>query len=1092
MAKKIKLDLSQFKASGVYTLEFDASESILLTSNIARLVVGFSNVGPFNTPVFIPDVSTALQIFGDIDKTLENQGSYFHRSIFTCLLQGPVFALNLLKLDNSVDENGNPTDTADVADYRSYSVDTEEKNSTVKSELYSRYYNTQKFWYADTNYFLNARASQDDSKLLNFVNLGKQNMSILIRKSTDAPVPLSGFDIFAIDWYGANNLPSFINPYDYISDYFLDVFAIAGNWTNYQALSVDPVYKDYFTPQGFIKARLNDFLNLPSVTLINSVTGCIIPDFVDQTGANQYLQTLINAQTPATGLFCAVNEVAFDNICSSEYSKIDLVGHHLIDELGPNADITGNKELDFISYKQNLLADSLYSQNVQTVFDTATGPTSGTSIDVGTLIAFDGATADGSSTSNFAAYNPSLTTSGYNYIITATGATGYVQSIVDELAITSTSPADKFLIGKVTGITGLTGGIIPQFAENDLVKLKIENVSQVGGQARIAFSHPLITPYYQSQGISVAPYAYAAGDNTVTGPAYLFGVSDYFDIQTVIQNGGTGYYDSYVAYEEADMYLAAKSGSLTDNDLIWLDSTGTTLRYMEFTKSQDRDGFSTYVSRAYTNELLTLGSQDDVPAFGTMYASNNVGNPVDPGQLDIISLTGSINQYYDVYAYISENTFEVKLDANGNSPFSVGDNIVSTDLDICIPVTGNRQNRLARITEVSRTTNSNVVRVKSARPILYYGGTPLRVQKFKSIPSFTTNFTFTNLPGFRIQQASKPNGTTARQDEILDVLYETNLATTLALKEAITFRYIVDTFVGQIKPSSKDQYSRLAKARGKCLALVNAPSMAQFAASLDPRFTDAPTLTNPDPNLRVRYIADGGNLSLNPSFTFSLPTEELGSKYVGFFGPYITVRENNRNLQIPPAAYVSNNYVVKFGNGLPYSIVAGKKRGIIAAPNVTGVEYDLTTDDRGYLETFGINPIIRIPGAGVVIYGNDTAYQTTNSAFNLLHVRDLLISVETDIEDILSNYVFDFNEDSIRLEIKTLVDNYLDSVQAGGGIYAYQTIMDASNNPPSVIDQNIGIIDIIVEPARGIQKFVNRITVTRTGGIASGGFIQFA
>lgn len=101
MAKKIKLDLSQFKASGVYTLEFDASESILLTSNIARLVVGFSNVGPFNTPVFIPDVSTALQIFGDIDKTLENQGSYFHRSIFTCLLQGPVFALNLLKLDNS-------------------------------------------------------------------------------------------------------------------------------------------------------------------------------------------------------------------------------------------------------------------------------------------------------------------------------------------------------------------------------------------------------------------------------------------------------------------------------------------------------------------------------------------------------------------------------------------------------------------------------------------------------------------------------------------------------------------------------------------------------------------------------------------------------------------------------------------------------------------------------------------------------------------------------------------------------------------------------------------------------------------------------
>ena len=52
--------------------------------------------------------------------------------------------------------------------------------------------------------------------------------------------------------------------------------------------------------------------------------------------------------------------------------------------------------------------------------------------------------------------------------------------------------------------------------------------------------------------------------------------------------------------------------------------------------------------------------------------------------------------------------------------------------------------------------------------------------------------------------------------------------------------------------------------------------------------------------------------------------------------------------------------------------------------------------------------------------------------------------------------------------------------------------MDSSNNTPAIIDQNIGIIDVILEPARGIQKFINRITVTRTGGIAAGGFIQFA
>ena len=116
MAKKIKLDLSQFKASGVYTLEFDASENVILTSQTIRLVIGFSNKGPFNTPVYVPDIKTALAVFGDIDRTLENQGSFFHRSIQTCLNAGPVFALNLLSLNN--DESSS---AVDQVGYKRYS-----------------------------------------------------------------------------------------------------------------------------------------------------------------------------------------------------------------------------------------------------------------------------------------------------------------------------------------------------------------------------------------------------------------------------------------------------------------------------------------------------------------------------------------------------------------------------------------------------------------------------------------------------------------------------------------------------------------------------------------------------------------------------------------------------------------------------------------------------------------------------------------------------------------------------------------------------------------------------------------------------------
>ena len=424
-------------------------------------------------------------------------------------------------------------------------------------------------------------------------------------------------------------------------------------------------------------------------------------------------------------------------------------------------------------------------------------------------------------------------------------------------------------------------------------------------------------------------------------------------------------------------------------------------------------------------------------------------------------------------------------------PLSVGDWVVSTDLNICEDSAGTRQNRLTKITAVASTTVSGIYRVTCARPVLFYSGSPLKVQKFTSIEDFTTSFDFTYLSGFTMTERHRPNGTDARITELLDVLYNTNLAVTLASKDVITFRYIIDTFSGQILPNSKYQLSRLAMMRMQALAFINAPSMDQFQNSTDPRFTDAPTASDPAPVINTSYIADGGNLALNPSYTFSLPTEADGAKFCAFYLPYVTIRENNRNINVPPAAYISNNFVRKFAAGEPYAIVAGQKRGVLSGGTIVGVEYDFTDQDRANLEPIGLNPLIRRRGIGVVIFGNGTAYQTVNSAFNLVHVRDLLISVETDVNQILASYLFDFNEDSVRLEIKTLVDNYLDGVRAGGGVYAYKTIMDSSNNTPSIIDMNMGVIDIIIEPARGIQKFINRITVTRTGGIASGGFINF-
>jgi hypothetical protein len=1087
MAKKIKLDLSQFKASGVYTLEFDASENIILTSQTIRLVVGFSNKGPFNAPVYIPDVTTAVAIFGDIDKTLESKGSYFHRSIFSCLSTGPVFALNLLKLNN--DESSS---NADKVNYFGYSIDTEQSNGVLTSRLYSSFYNKERFWFADTNYFLATLSTVDTGRLFNLVNLGKEPMSVIVRKSTDANPPLQGFDVFAVDWYGADNVPSFMNPYDYISDYFIDVIAVSGDWTDYETLSLDPKWSSYFTNNGFVKSTINNFLSQPDVNIVTQQTGCLIPDFVDLNGNNQYIQTLVNNNTPSTGLFCAVDEEGMESLCTNPY-KIDLVGHHLIDELTADRDIA-DARLNFLSYDQNLTADYLYSKNSNLLTDDAG---SSDTIKTGTLFSLfnsAGATA-GITIDGFDTYNPSLTYGGLHYIQTNSGVTGASLTSSQKTDLVNfaqpSATSAPYIVGRVTGVTGLTGSVINQFSENDLVKLKISGAIQSGGEVLLTFTHPLDTASYSAQGISVQPYSDIVGaTGAVVVDYYQIAASDYLDIDSVNSVTGGTASNALNGQISTQYYQDFLYDELADGDQLWLNSDGSSINYITYQNTIDRDQYNVTYARAFNNEARQNPDQlEDYPAFGSVYASDNIGSSVSANRTDIISSVGSINEFVNVVTNIDPTNFTIS--SSPSSPISVGDLLVSTDLDICETVGQNRQNRLTRVTAVAQTATSGIVQVTTARPVYYYAGSPIQVQKFKSIPQFTRSFDFTYLNGFTMNNSHRPNGTDARVSELLDVMYDTNIAATLATKDVISFRYIVDTFSGQILPNSKYQLSKLAMMRQKALALINAPSMDQFRNSTDPRFTDAPTSANPYPPLKSQYISEGGNLSLNPSYTFSLPTEDQGAKFAAYFTPYLTVRENNKNINVPPAAYISNNFVRKFANGEPYNIIAGQKRGVISGNNLVGLEYDFTDEDRGWLEPVGLNPLIKKRGIGVVIFGNQTAYQTVNSAFNLIHVRDLLISLENDVEEILANYLFDFNEDSIRLEIKTLVDNYLDGVRAGGGIYAYQVIMDSSNNTPAIIDQNMGIIDVIIEPARGIQKFINRITVTRTGGISAGGFIQF-
>lgn len=319
---------------------------------------------------------------------------------------------------------------------------------------------------------------------------------------------------------------------------------------------------------------------------------------------------------------------------------------------------------------------------------------------------------------------------------------------------------------------------------------------------------------------------------------------------------------------------------------------------------------------------------------------------------------------------------------------------------------------------------------------------------------------------------------------VLSQLTGTGLFAALVDKDVIDFRYIVDTFASYEDGSilNKKELAFLAHERQNAVAILNAPTVSDFKKSTDPSFK------NDNNEFNVAYIKDGGNLDKNPSSLYALPSINDGANYAFYYGPGLLVRENGKDTIVPPAAYVSNNFIDKYFNALPWSIVAGPRRGVVSGANVVGVEYAFDKADRDILEPFGINPIVFQRGAGLTILGNKTAQQSVKSALSSAHVREVLIYIQDGMANILKNYVFEFNTAQTRLEIKTLADAFMQSVKADTGIYDFQNIMDQTNNTDDVIDHNMGIIDTFVEPVKGLEVVVHRTTILNTGEIKTGNF----
>ena len=209
---------------------------------------------------------------------------------------------------------------------------------------------------------------------------------------------------------------------------------------------------------------------------------------------------------------------------------------------------------------------------------------------------------------------------------------------------------------------------------------------------------------------------------------------------------------------------------------------------------------------------------------------------------------------------------------------------------------------------------------------------------------------------------------------------------------------------------------------------------------------------------------------------------EFDTSYAGTYYPWVKIKDTNINqiVNVPPSTVLPATYAANDRVAGEFWSPAGFSRGGING--AIGVTDRTKQSERDTLYDGKVNPIAIFPGQGVCVWGQKTL-QNADSALNRINVRRLLIEIKKFFASVGKTILFEQNTAQTRNRFLSIVNPYLSNIQSRSGLYAFQVIMDDTNNPPDVIDRSALIGQLWLKPTRVVEFIIIPFTVLSQGAI---------
>lgn len=252
---------------------------------------------------------------------------------------------------------------------------------------------------------------------------------------------------------------------------------------------------------------------------------------------------------------------------------------------------------------------------------------------------------------------------------------------------------------------------------------------------------------------------------------------------------------------------------------------------------------------------------------------------------------------------------------------------------------------------------------------------------------------------------------------------------------------------GYTSVSVQQKMTALAESRKDCFAILDLPSDKQDATSA------------------LAYRREELNIN---------------SSYAALYGPDLKIADEFSDVIrfIPPSGKIAATFAYTDRTRNVWWSPAGLNRGQIR--EIIGLRYDYDDGMLDLLSPAQVNAIIKKPGAGYVAW-DDQTLQSMKSALSNINVRRLLIAIEVAVTDALDYSVFDPNDDFTRFQIVQMINNFLEPIRTGRGLYSYLVVSDETNNPSYLIDAGQLNVDVYLQPTLPARTILLSSILTKTG-----------